>query len=175
MKKFTVMIWCAFFVVGSFALMNKAIGDGQMKLSSPAFQHNQMIPKKYSCHGNDVNPPLVIEGIPPATKSLALIIDDPDAPSGNWVHWVVFNIPVADRISENSVPGIQGLNSFGRNDYGGPCPPSGTHRYIHKIYALDIVLDLKKGATKNVLEKAMVGHILDKAELIGLYKGPSGW
>ncbi len=145
-------------------------GGGTMKIASSAFAHNQMIPQRYTCQGQDVNPPLTIEGIPEGTKSLALIVDDPDAPMGTWVHWVVFDIPSASTIEENSIPGKQGYNDFGRNDYGGPCPPSGTHRYFHKIYALDTTLNLKEGISKKDLEKAMQGHILDKAELIGLYK-----
>ena len=145
-------------------------GGDTMKMTSPTFGHNQMIPKKYTCQGEDMSPPLKIEGIPQGTKSLALIIDDPDAPMGTWVHWVVFDIPMTGEIAENSIPGKQGHNDFGKNDYGGPCPPSGTHRYFHKIYALDTVLNLKEGITKKALEKAMEGHILDQAELVGLYK-----
>ena len=142
-----------------------------MKLTSPAFEHNQMIPKKFTCQGNDVNPELNIAGIPAEAKNLALIVDDPDAPMGTWVHWVVFNIPPsAAKIKENSIPGMQGYNDFGRNNYGGPCPPSGTHRYFFKLYALDTELDLKEGIKKQELEKAMEGHILVKTELIGLYK-----
>ena len=149
---------------------NVAEGGGMMKLTSPAFGHNQTIPKKYTCQAEDINLPLNVDGIPEGTKSLALIIDDPDAPMGTWVHWVVFDIPPTNRIAENSVPGRQGWNDFGKRDYGGPCPPSGTHRYFHKIYALDTVLNLKEGAKKKELEKAMQGHILGHAELIGLYK-----
>lgn len=145
-------------------------GGGTMKISSVAFKHNDMIPRKYTCQGDDVSPPLTIEGVPAGAQSLALIVDDPDAPMGTWVHWVVFNIPVTDRIEENTVPGKQGRNDFGRNDYGGPCPPSGTHRYFFKLYALDTNLDLKEGILKRDLEKAMEGHILDEDELMGLYK-----
>lgn len=142
-----------------------------MKLTSPAFEHNQNIPKKFTCQGEDINPELNISEIPEGAKSLALIMDDPDAPMGTWVHWVVFNIqPAAAQIKENSIPGKQGYNNFGRNDYGGPCPPSGTHRYFFKLYALDTLLNLKEGIKKEDIEKAMDGHILGKAELIGLYK-----
>lgn len=142
-----------------------------MKLTSSAFGHNQMIPKKFTCQGEDISPPLVIERIPEGTKSLALIIDDPDAPGGTWVHWVVFDIPPGTtQIAEKSIPGKQGWNDFGQRDYGGPCPPSGTHRYFHKIYALDTVLNLKEGIKKKELEKVIQGHILDQAEFIGLYK-----
>jgi len=145
-------------------------GDSVMKITSPEFQHNSSIPKKFTCQGEDTSPALVIEGIPDGAKSLALIVDDPDAPMGTWVHWVVYDMPIILRIEEGSVPGKQGINDFGRKDYGGPCPPSGTHRYFFKIYALDKELNLQEGARKTALEKAMEGHILDKAELIGLYK-----
>ena len=143
---------------------------GEMKLTSPEFEHKGVIPSKFTCQGGDVNPALIIEGLPGGAKSLALIMDDPDAPMGMWVHWVVYNIPVIAKIEENSIPGTQGNNDFGRENYGGPCPPSGTHRYFFKIYALDTQLNLPEGISKEDLEKAMQGHILDKAELIGLYK-----
>jgi len=113
---------------------------------------------------------LIIEDIPPEAKSLALIVDDPDAPMGTWIHWVVFDIPVVSKIEEDSIPGKQGINDFGKKNYGGPCPPSGTHRYYFKTYALDTELNLEEGISKKNLEKAMEGHIMDKAELIGLYK-----
>jgi Raf kinase inhibitor-like YbhB/YbcL family protein len=146
-------------------------GEAQMKIASPAFAHNQSIPIKFTCQGEDINPQLDISGIPEGTKTLALIIDDPDAPMGMWVHWVVVNIPVQTAtIAEDSVPGEQGYNDFGRVEYGGPCPPSGTHRYFFKIYALDMAIPFKPRMTKKDVEKAMAGHILDKAELIGLYK-----
>lgn len=141
-----------------------------MKLSSPAFEHNTFIPAEFTCQGRDINPALLIEGVPAGAKTLALIVDDPDAPMGTWVHWVVYNIKPVPRIEENSVPGKQCLNSFRRESYGGPCPPSGAHRYFFKIYALDIELNLSSGSTKGALEQAMRGHILDKAELIGLYQ-----
>ena len=141
-----------------------------MQLTSPAFKHNQMIPKKYTCQGDDVNPPLDITEIPEGAKTLALIIDDPDAPMGMWVHWVVFNIPITQQIAENSIPGLQGRNDFGRNNYGGPCPPSGTHHYYFKLYALNDAVSLKEGINKATLEKAMTGHILDQTELVGFYK-----
>ena len=141
-----------------------------MKIKSPEFEQNKFIPGKFTCEGLDINPELIIEDIPQNAQSLALIMDDPDAPMGTWVHWVVFDIPLASRIAENSVPGKLGITDSGRKDYHGPCPPSGTHRYFFKIYALDTTLNLKEGVTKKDLEKAMQGHILDKAELIGLYK-----
>ncbi len=161
-----------FILITSIMVSGVAIaqGDETMKLTSPVFDHNQTIPAKYTCQGEDINPTLLIEGIPPNTRSLSLIVDDPDAPGKTWVHWIVFNIPVTSEIKEKSIPGKQGWNDFGRLNYGGPCPPSGTHRYFHKVYALDTMLNLKESIKKPELEKAMQGHILDKAELIGLYK-----
>jgi len=141
-----------------------------MKITSPEFAHNTSIPKKFTCEGQDINPPLVISDIPSEAKSLTLIVDDPDAPMGTWVHWVAYNIPIIKRIEESSVPGVQGVNNAGTKNYHGPCPPSGTHRYFFKLYALDTALNLAEGASKGAVEKAMQGHILDKAELIGLYK-----
>ncbi|MCR4336367.1 MAG: YbhB/YbcL family Raf kinase inhibitor-like protein [Candidatus Omnitrophica bacterium] len=140
-----------------------------MKLKSPQFGNNEMIPKKYTCLGEDINPPLHLEGVPQGTKSFVLIVDDPDAPKGTWVHWVVYDIPVISQIQENSVPGQQGANDFGRRNYGGPCPPSGTHRYFFKVYALDVQLNLPEGQTKSQIEKAMEGHTIAKDELIGLF------
>jgi Raf kinase inhibitor-like YbhB/YbcL family protein len=144
-----------------------------LQIVSPAFRLNELIPKKYTCDGKDVNPPLLIESIPSGAKSLALIVDDPDAPVGTWVHWVVWNIsPGTREIKEDSVPkgAEQGVNDFRKNDYGGPCPPSGTHRYFFKLYSLDTVLNLSSKAKKSDLERAMKGHILEKAELVGLYR-----
>jgi len=144
-----------------------------MKLRSPEFENGEMIPKKFTCEGSDINPALIIEGVPVETKSLALIIDDPDAPGGTWVHWVVYDIPVVSRIEEDSIPGEQGMNDFGKRDYGGPCPPSGTHRYFFKLYALDAVPVTGGRVDKKSLENAMEGHIIEKAELIGVYKKSS--
>ena len=140
-----------------------------MKLESLDFENQGFIPKKFTCDGEDINPGLIIEDVPEGTKRLALIMEDPDAPMGTWVHWIVFNIPVTDIIEENSVPGIQGINDFRKLEYGGPCPPSGTHRYFFRLYALDEKLSLKEGCTKKELEEAMEGHILATAELVGLY------
>jgi Raf kinase inhibitor-like YbhB/YbcL family protein len=145
---------------------------GEFRISSPAFQNNGDIPQKYTCDGSDVNPPLKIEDIPAETKSLALIVDDPDAPVGTWVHWVLWNIdPKTAEIKENTVPNgaLQGVNDFRKNDYGGPCPPSGRHRYFFKLYALDMPLTLSTTAKKADVEKAMKGHILSHAQIIGLY------
>lgn len=141
-----------------------------MNLTSPAFENNKNIPKRFTCDGEGKNPPLKIEGIPKDTKSLVLIVDDPDAPMGTFVHWVVYDIPVISEIAEGAVPGKQGVNSGRGTSWVSPCPPFGTHRYIFKIFALDKELGLKEGASKAAVEKAMQGHILDKAELTGLYK-----
>lgn len=158
------------FVVLAYTGAVKAEGENLMKITCPAFIHNTFMPLKYSCEGDGVSPELIIEGVPTEAKSLALIVDDPDAPAGTWVHWVVFNIPVIGRIEENSLPGKLGVTTSGGREYNSPCPPFGTHRYYFKIYALDILLNLKEGVSKGQLEEAMKGHILDKAELIGLYK-----
>ena len=143
-----------------------------MKITSSAFEHNAKIPSKYTCDGENVNPPLQFLEVPENAKSLVLIVDDPDAPSKAWVHWVVYNInPQTTEVKENSVPdgGIEGMTDFGRPGYGGPCPPSGTHRYFFKLYALHSVLDLPQNATKQMVEQKMQGHIIDKTELVGLY------
>ena len=152
-----------------------------MTLNSPAFQQNGHIPSKYTCEGEDVSPPLAWEGVPNGAKSLVLIIDDPDAPDPKapkmvWVHWVVYNIPPDTKsLPENAhkarLPqgALPGLNDFQKTGYGGPCPPIRRHRYFHKLYALDITLDLR-GATKSQIERAMQGHVLANAELIGTYQ-----
>ncbi len=142
-----------------------------MILTSSDFEHMEKIPTKFTGDGQNINPNLEISNIPENTKSLVLIFYDPDAPTGIWVHWLVWNIsPKTSLISKNSIPGIQGKNSWGRNDYGGPMPPSGTHRYFFKLYALDKVLDLKEDSNKQELEKAIQNNILDKVKLIGLYR-----
>lgn len=143
-----------------------------MIISSPVFADKGQIPSRYTCDGEDVNPPLHLENIPEGAKSLVLIIEDPDAPSGLWIHWLVWNIdPHQKEISENSTPkeAMTGRNSFGRTGYGGPCPPSGTHRYVFRLFALNTVLALAGGATKNHLEEAMKPHIMADARLTGLY------
>ena len=151
-------------------------------LSSSSFTHQGEIPSKYTCEGSDISPPLSWSGLPAGTLSLALIVDDPDAPDPKapqrvWVHWVLYNLPAAagslaegvrpDELSEGT---REGKNDWGRTGYGGPCPPIGRHRYFHKLYALDAVLpDLRK-PTKKDLEKAMEGHVLARAELMGTYQ-----
>jgi Raf kinase inhibitor-like YbhB/YbcL family protein len=143
----------------------------ELTIKSPAFEHGKLIPKKYSCDGQDINPPLTIEGIPKEAKTLVLAVDDPDAPSGTFDHWIVWNIPAsASKIGENTVPGTEGMNSARQQGYMGPCPPSGTHRYFFKVYALDAELSLGASSRKKDVEKAMQGHILAKGELVGLYR-----
>lgn len=148
-----------------------------MKLKSPAFENYGDIPSKYTCDGNNVNPPLSISEVPEEAESLVLIVDDPDAPMGTWVHWTVWNIdPQTKEIQENSLPegAVEGMTDFGTSGYGGPCPPSGKHRYFFKLYALDTKLQLPPETTKEKLERAMEGHILVQTELIGLYSRESG-
>ncbi len=149
-----------------------------MTITSSAFTDDGMIPKEFTCDGSNVSPALSWSGIPAGTKSLALICDDPDAPMGNWVHWVLFNIPptasglprsiAPDKALENGAR--HGMNDFRKYGYGGPCPPGGTHRYYFKIYALDTELAQEPGLTRDALLKAMKGHILAEGQLMGRYK-----
>lgn len=152
------------------------------KLSSSAFAPNGSIPSKYTCEGDDTSPPLEWTDSPSGTKGFALIVDDPDAPDPakpqrTYVHWVVYNIPagttkLAENAANSGLPGgaMQGSNDWNRQTYGGPCPPIGRHRYFHKLYALDSELDGLNNPTKADLEKAMQGHVLGKAELVGTYE-----
>lgn len=151
-------------------IMEKSAIPSTLTVTSTAFSAGDMIPSKYTCDGANINPPLDIQGIPENAKCLALIVDDPDAPAGTWVHWVVWNISVTEFIEENTAPGKEGLNDFRKHQYGGPCPPSGTHRYFFKVYALDALLELPEETKKDGLEKAMSGHVLATGELMGLYK-----
>jgi Raf kinase inhibitor-like YbhB/YbcL family protein len=148
----------------------KEIDYKLLTVSSSAFKDNEFIPIDYTCDGKNISPPLEIGHIPEKAKCLALIVDDPDAPGSTWVHWVVWNIPVTHHIRENEIHGTEGINDFKKHHYGGPCPPSGTHRYFFKVYALDSLLDLPDSAGKQQLEKAMSGSIIAFGELIGLYK-----
>lgn len=154
-------------------LISKPTSLGKMKILSPAFTHNSKIPEKYTCDGENVNPPLEIKEIPEGTQSMVLIVEDPDAPMGRFLHWLVFNIPPhISFIEENSIPegAIQGMNDFGKENYGGPCPPFGAHRYFFKIFSLDKKLDLRPGARLNEVEREMENHILGQAQLIGVYQ-----
>jgi Raf kinase inhibitor-like YbhB/YbcL family protein len=141
-----------------------------LSVTSPAFKPFGSIPVRYTCEGKNINPPLDISKLPDEARSLVLIVDDPDAPHNTWVHWIVWNIPVSVEIAENKIPGIQGMNDFKRISYGGPCPPSGTHRYFFKVYALDRLLSLREGSTIKEVESAMQGNILAWGELIGVFK-----
>ena len=136
---------------------------------SVAFSHNGHIPPKYTCEGENCNPPVEISDIPPQTRSLALIMEDPDAPRGIFVHWLLWNLTPHNPIAEKTNQGISGTNGFGKIGYGGPCPPSGTHRYFFRVFALDINLDIETAADKNLLVEAMNDHIIAKGELMGLY------
>lgn len=142
----------------------------QLKLISIVFSQNGHIPPVYTCEGKNINPPLKVENIPDRTKTLALIVEDPDAPGGVFDHWVMWNISPNEAIAEGSNPGTSGTNSFGKTGYGGPCPPSGEHRYFFRVFALDDELDLVAGSKKEELLDAMKGHILATAELMGVYQ-----
>jgi Raf kinase inhibitor-like YbhB/YbcL family protein len=150
----------------------------ELKITSMCFMHEGMIPARCTCDGDDLSPEIFWKHVPKEAKTIAMICDDPDAPMGTWVHWVVYNIPATDTgivhaVKANDSTYTQGTSSWKTIGYGGPCPPSGTHRYFFKVYALDVVLDLKAGATKEKLEKAMEGHIVARGELMGMYKRQS--
>lgn len=139
-------------------------------VSSPAFMHRGFIPEKYTCDGENINPPLIIEKIPESAKSLVLIVDDPDAPVRVWTHWLVWNIMPAKTIKEKSIPGVQGMTDFRSQRYKGPCPPKGLHQYHFRVYALDALLDLKPGASRHEVEKEMSSHVIAYGELTGMYE-----
>ena len=176
----------ALFLFGSLFITSNGNVRGEanrtLTLSSPAFPHGGEIPSKYTCDGGDLAPPLVWTGVPEQTRSLALIVDDPDAPDPTapkmtWVHWVLYNIPpsgdgLPEGVTSRDLPPgtAEGLNDWKRTGYGGPCPPIGRHRYFHKLYALDAALAVMDKPTKATLEAAMKGHILEKAELVGTYQ-----
>lgn len=141
-----------------------------MKLTSKDFDHNASIPGRFTCQGEDVSPRLTLEQVPEEAKSLVLFMEDPDAPGNTFDHWIAYDISSDTTfIAEGAAPGTPGVNDFGRGGYGGPCPPSGEHRYFFKVFALDERLDLPEGLGKTDVQNAMRGHILDQAELIGLY------
>lgn len=146
-------------------------GGAKMKITSSAFSAGGNIPSKFTCDGSDTNPALQIEGVPAEAKSLVLIVDDPDAPVGLFTHWLVWNIdPKATAFSEGNAPaGTQGTNDFGKSGYGGPCPPSGTHRYFFKVFALDRQLDLAAGAKRKQVDAAIKGHVIAQGELMARY------
>lgn len=143
-----------------------------MTITSTAFENYGPIPRDYTCEGNNYSPPLTFSQTPKEAQSLALIVEDPDSSNGTFIHWILYNIPPSTlQLLKNQVPtnSIQGMTDFGKASYGGPCPASGTHRYFFKLFALDTVLNMPSGVTKKILEEKMKGHILDTAELIGLY------
>jgi Raf kinase inhibitor-like YbhB/YbcL family protein len=179
-KKYCQFLFLAPIVVSIFSsMLDRAKGaDMSFQISSTGFAGNQMIPKKFTCDGTDVSPALSWEDAPVGTRSLALIMDDPDAPAGTWVHWVMYNIPAETKdlpegvAKQEQLPdgSLQGRNDFRKTGYGGPCPPPGKpHRYYFKLYALDAKLNLNAGASKADVEEAMKGHVLAKAELIGRF------
>ena len=149
----------------------------EIKITSSAFGEGAMIPARYTCDGADISPPLQWDAVPEGTKTIALICDDPDAPMGTWVHWVLFNLPAETKQLAENIPADetladgarQGITDFGKIGYGGPCPPSGTHRYFFKIYALNTEIELPAGADKAQLLKAIQEHILGQGQLMGRY------
>jgi Raf kinase inhibitor-like YbhB/YbcL family protein len=144
------------------------VNTGTLTVSS-VFENEGNIPSVYTCDGENINPPLKVNGIPLETETLALIMEDPDTSRGTFDHWLVWNIEPDTQITENSIPGITGTNGAGKTGYHGPCPPSGSHRYFFNVYALDTRLDLEPGATKKELKEAMDGHILGEATVMGYY------
>ena len=149
----------------------------EFTVSCPAFAEGEAIPAAYTCSGRDANPTLLFRSPPAGAKSLVLIMDDPDAPGGTWVHWVAYDIPATSSGLPENLPrtpklaglATQGVNSWGRPGYGGPCPPSGTHRYYFRLYALNVLLGLAPGASRAQVEQAMSGHVLGRAELMGTF------
>jgi Raf kinase inhibitor-like YbhB/YbcL family protein len=175
----TTKIICPLALLLAVTCFAQRHGLSNMKLTSTAFQAGSDIPNKYTCSGADVSPALSWTEAPADTKSFVLITDDPDAPAGTWVHWVLYDLPGSARQLAEDVPrtdsispgGVQGQNDFGKIGYRGPCPPPGKpHRYYFKLYALDSTVNLKSGATKKAIEQAMQGHVLAQAELIGRFK-----
>jgi Raf kinase inhibitor-like YbhB/YbcL family protein len=152
-------------------IVSFAAGGAKMKITSSAFNEGGNIPSKFTCDGSNTSPPLQLTSVPPGAKSLVLIADDPDAPGGLFTHWLVWNIaPQINSIGEGTAPkGVHGTNDFGKSGYGGPCPPSGTHRYSFRIFALDRELDLPSGAKRGQVDTAMKGHVIAQGELIGRY------
>lgn len=151
--------------------------DEKLAISSSAFANQGIIPPQFTCKGANVNPSLRFHGIPPEAQTLAVIVEDPDAPSGLFTHWLLWNIdPTTAHVGERSIPtdAVQGTNDFGNLGYGGPCPPSGTHRYIFRVFALDAPLDLKAGARRGEFNKALTGHVIARGEMTGRFTAPAG-
>lgn len=148
----------------------KTILDARLAISSPAFREGEVIPAKYTCRGEDINPAINVKDVPEDSKSLVMVVEDPDAPGGMFDHWLIWNIkPWIEQISENIAPGVQGINDFNKKRYNGPCPPDGQHRYFFRLYALDRTLDLQEGAGKSDLYEAMEGHVLAEGSLMGRF------
>jgi Raf kinase inhibitor-like YbhB/YbcL family protein len=147
----------------------QAVDVKQLFISSPSFDQGEHIPEEFTCDDLNISPPLEIRGIPGDARSLAIVMEDPDAPGGIFDHWLVWNIPPTDTIPENTQPGLEGRNSSGKIGYMGPCPPSGTHRYFFKVYAVDMLVEVEKGADKTKLDYVLKDHVLAYGELIGLY------
>ena len=172
-KSFLLLIILLFFIIACTKQETQQTGEVvDMKIISSAFAQNSPIPSEFTCDEHNTSPPLMISDVPSNVKSLALIMDDPDAPIGTFVHWVAWNIPTSTKqINKGNEPeGAAGKNGAGKTGYIGPCPPSGTHRYFFKLYALDTTLNIPEGSNKKDLESAMQGHIIAKAELMGTYK-----
>lgn len=161
------------FISYSYQSLNLLLTPSNMRLTSPAFTNGNPIPPQYTCDGIDVNPQLDIADVPAGTKSLVLIVDDPDSIAGNWAHWLMWNIPTETKIIKEHAPvpgAVEGINSFGKTAWGGPCPHSGSHRYFFRLYALDTELNLSSSAGRSELDRAMEGHILESVVLIGTYQ-----
>ena len=141
-----------------------------LQVTSPSFNENGNIPAKFTCQGDNISPAITVKGMPPETKSLAIIVEDPDAANGTVIHWVAWDMDAAGNIPEKSMGGTQGKNTRGNNGYMGPCPPTGAHHYHFKVYALDRMLGLAAGSSKDQLVAAMKGHIVGEGELVGLYE-----
>lgn len=177
-ERFVLVPLAAVVLITCLNLQSAGGGGMNIRVKSTAFEEGGMIPKKYTCDGADVSPPLAWDQVPEGTKGIALISDDPDAPMGTWVHWVLYALPGDVRELPEALPpqemlpngARQGTNDFRRIGYGGPCPPGGTHRYYFKVYALDSALALEPGLTKAKLLKAMEGHVLAEGQLMGKYR-----
>ncbi len=174
MKRCLIPFLFLFFLVLSVSeALSEEQKQSELKITSPVFENNSDIPRRYACDGKNISPPIEIKNVPPQAKTLALIIDDIDAPRGTYVHWILWNIdPMVKEIKEDGVPegAVQGTNDFKRHPYRGPCPPSRAHRYVFKVFALDRRLDLSPDSTKTDLEKTIKGHVIAQAQLIGRYK-----
>ncbi len=168
------LVICVLGVSSLYAKEKPKEQPGKFQLLSPAFENNGDFPKKYTCSGGDINPPFQFLNVPAKAQTLALTMHDPDAPEGVWVHWVNYNIlPDKTEVAENTIPGYQSLNDFGKYNYSGPCPPDEKiHHYVFRTYAVDTILEINEGMTMKDLEKAMNGHVIAKSELVGVYRKP---